>query len=255
MIRLAIALGAVSIALAQAPATFEVATIKPTDPDTRGRYITMKSTHQFYATNHTVRTLVQAAYNLHARAVAGGPAWADTEHFDIDALTPGEKRPTQEEQMAMLRQLLTDRFHLTFHREPKELSVYALVQAKSGSKLQPSTTPPEKAGIQAVHMFPDHVEFPGRNATILEFTSVLQRAALDRPVVDRTGLTGKYDFDLAWTPDDSQFGGFHAADPISGAPKPDLFAAIQQQLGLKLEATKAPVDIIVIDHVDRPAAN
>jgi uncharacterized protein (TIGR03435 family) len=241
--------------LAQSPPSFEVATIKPADPDTRGRYITMQGTHQFLARNHSVRTLIKAAYNLHERAIAGGPVWADTELFEIVATTPGEGRPTQEEQMAMLRQLLADRFHLQFHREPKELSVYAIVPAKSGAKLASTTTAPEKAGILAIHMFADHAEFPGRNATVGDLASVLQRAALDRPVIDRTGLTGRYDYDLAWTPDESQFGGFHAAEPTNGAAKPDLFAAIQQQLGLRLEATKAPVDIIVIDRVDRPSAN
>jgi uncharacterized protein (TIGR03435 family) len=235
---------------------FEVATIKPADPDgPAGRYITMQSAHRFYARNHTVRTLIMAAYNLHPRAVAGGPVWAETDRFDIQAIVPGEARPTQSQQMAMLRQLLKDRFHLTFYREPKELSVYAIVSAKTGPKLAETTTPVEKAPVLAIRMFPDHVEFPGRRATILDFASVLQRAALDRPVIDRTGLTGTYDFDLAWTPDESQFGGFHAVEPVNGPPKPDLFAAIQQQLGLKLEATKAPVDILVIDHVDRPTAN
>jgi uncharacterized protein (TIGR03435 family) len=241
--------------LAQSPPAFEVATIKPADPDSRGRYITMQSAHQFLARNHTVRTLIMAAYNLHERAVAGGPVWADTERFEITAITPGEGRPTQDQQMAMLRQLLTDRFHLTFHREPKELSVYAIVPAKTGPKLAATTTTPEKAGVLAIHMFPDHAEFPARNARVLDLASVLQRAALDRPVIDRTGLTGRYDYDLAWTPDESQFGGFRAAEPTNGSPKPDLFAAIQQQLGLRLEATKAPVDVIVIDHVDHPSAN
>ena len=252
---LSLVLLSISAMLAQAPPAFEVASIKPADPETRGRYITMQSTHQFYAKNHTVRTLVMAAYNLHSLAVAGGPSWADAEHFDILAVTPGEGRPTQEQQMTMLRQLLKDRFHLTFHREPKELSVYAVVPAKTGPKIQKSTTPADKTGPLAIHMYPDHVEFPARDATILEFASVLQRAALDRPVVDHTGLIGRYDFDLAWTPDESQFGGFHAVEPTNGPAKPDLFSAIQQQLGLKLEATRAPVDILVIDHVDRPAAN
>jgi len=249
----AIALAFVSVALLAQ--SFEVATIKPADPESRGRYITMQSAHQFYAKNHSVRTLVMAAYNLHARAVAGGPAWIDNDRFDIQAVTPGVARPTYDQQMAMLRQLLADRFHLTFHREPKEMSVYAIVAAKNGPQLQPSTTPIEKAPVLAITITPDHVEFPARHATVGQLASVLQRAALDRPVVDRTGLTGVYDFDLAWTPDDSQFPGLHLAEPADGRPKPDLFAAFQQQLGLKLEATKAPVDILVIDRAERPSAN
>jgi len=239
-----------------AQTAFEVATIKPVDPDAQaGRYITMKSTHQLVAKNHTVRTLIMAAYYLHTRAVVGGPSWADTDRFEIQAVTPGEGRPSTDEQMAMIRKLLTDRFHLVFHREPKEMPVYAIVPAKSGPKLGEANTPADKAPILAVHMFPDHVEFPARNATMLDFVSVLQRAAMDRPVVDRTGLKGRYDFDLVWTPDDSQFGGLKFAEPADGPRKPDLYAAMQQQLGLRLEATKAPVDILVIDRVDRPTEN
>ena len=236
--------------------SFEVATIKPEDPEFRGRYITMQSAHQFFARNHSLRTLVMAAYNLHARAVTGGPAWVDNDRFEIQAITPGEAHPTYDQQMAMLRQLLTDRFHLTFHREPKELPVYAIVASKNGPQLRASATPVEKAGLLGITIMPDHVEFPGRHIRVADLASVLQRAALDRPVVDRTGLTGFYDFDLAWTPDDSQFPGLHLAEPPDGAArKPDLFAAFQQQLGLKLEATKAPVDILVIDRAERPSAN
>ena len=248
-------LAAIASPLMAQPA-FEVATIKPSDPDSRaGRYITMQSTHQLIAKNYSVNRLIMAAYNLHPRAVVGGPSWADTDRFDIQAVTPGQGRPSTEEQMAMMRKLLADRFHLSFHREPKELPVYAIVVVKSGPKLAEANTPADKAPPLAISIHPDHVEFPARNATMLDFASVLQRAAMDRPVVDHTGLKGKYDFDLAWTPDDSQFPGLHLAEPVSGPPKPDLFTAIQQQLGLKLEATRASVDIIVIDHVDRPTEN
>src|SRR5579859_801915 len=111
----------------QAPATrpsfteFEVASIKPTPPNTMGRWIRMQSTHEFAAKSHTVKTLAAAAYNLNPRAISGGPAWVDSDHYDIVAKAPGDIRPSLDEQMSMLRKLLAERFQLTFHREPKEL--------------------------------------------------------------------------------------------------------------------------------------
>jgi len=95
---------------------------------------------------------------------------------------------------------------------------------------------------------------PARNATMGEFTSLLQRAVLDRPVVDRTGLTGRYDFDLEWAPDETQFGG-EVPVASADAPAPPFFTAIEQQLGLKLEATRGPVDALIVEGVERPSAN
>jgi uncharacterized protein (TIGR03435 family) len=95
---------------------------------------------------------------------------------------------------------------------------------------------------------------PAGNATMGELVSVLQRAILDRPVVDKTGLSGRYDFDLEWAPDETQFGGEIPAAP-SDAPSPPFFTAIQQQLGLKIDATRGPIAALVIDHADRPSEN
>src|SRR5690242_17819454 len=96
---------------------FEVASIKPSPLDARGRWIRMLTAHEFKANNHALRTLIAAAYNVNPRAISGGPAWVDSDHYDILAKTPGDIRPNLEEQMSMLRKLLADRFHLTFHRE------------------------------------------------------------------------------------------------------------------------------------------
>jgi uncharacterized protein (TIGR03435 family) len=103
-------------------------------------------------------------------------------------------------------------------------------------------------------VYPDHVSMPGRNATMGELVTLMQWALLDRPVVDKTGLAGRYDFDLKWTPDESQFGGEVPA-PASDAPEPTLFTALQEQLGLKLEAMRGPVDAIVVDRVERLSPN
>jgi uncharacterized protein (TIGR03435 family) len=235
-----------------------VATIKPTDPGFQGRFIRMESTHQLVARNHALNTLIAAAYNLNPRAISGGPAWIESDHYDILAKAPGEVRPNLDEQTAMLRKLLADRFKLTFHREQKELSIYALTVAKSGSKVKESAVSPDDSPIGPPPLIfvvtPPAVRLPGRYATMAELASVFQRGVLDRPVVDKTGLPGRYDFDLEFTPDETQFSGVLGRPP-SDAPLPGLFAAIQQQLGLKLETTKGPVDVLVVDRAERPSEN
>lgn len=223
----------------------------------------MESAHQLVARNHALNTLIAAAYNLSPKAISGGPAWVESDHYDILAKAPGEVRPTLDEQMAMLRKLLADRFKLTFHREQKELPIYALTVAKSeskksGSKLKESTVSPDDSPVGPPALIfvvtPPAVRLPGRYATMGELAWVFQRAALDRPVVDKTGLAGRYDFDLEFTPDESQFGGMLGRPP-GDAPLPGLFAALQQQLGLRLEATRGPVDVLVVDRAERPSEN
>ena len=134
-------------------AEFEVASIKPTPPGAGGRWIRMLSVHEFAAKNHALRTLVAAAYNLSPVAIAGGPAWVDSDRYDIVAKAPGEVRPNLNEQMSMLRKLLADRFQLTFHREQKELKVYALTVVKGGSTLKESTASPDASPEGPRHLF------------------------------------------------------------------------------------------------------
>jgi uncharacterized protein (TIGR03435 family) len=245
---------------AQSPATrptfdaFEVAAIKPAANDRQGRFITMQGAHRFTAANHTLKTIVAAAYNLNPRVISGGPAWIDSDHYDIVAATPGEVRPSLDDQMSMLRKLLADRFRLTSHREWKEMPIYTLTLANGGAKLKEGTDPPDGRVPLIFILFPERVRLPGRNATMGELASVLQRAALDRPVVDKTGLSGRYDFVLEWMPDETQFGG-QGPEGTAESAKPDLFAAIQQQLGLRLEAKRGPVETFLIDRVERPTEN
>lgn len=253
---LVVAAGAFAQAPPPRPAfdAFEVATIKPAAPNSdAGNVIRMESTNRFAVLNYTVKKLVGAAYNLTPRTIAGGPGWIETEGYDITAVTPGAVLPSREEQMSMLQKLLADRFKLAFHREQRETSIYALTVAKSGSKLKDSANPGVNPPLTN-RIFPDHVSLPGRGATTAQLASVLQRAVVDRPVVDRTGLNGKYDFDLEWTPDDTQFGGQIRGTPAAPV-RPDLFTAMQEQLGLRLEATRGPVDTLVIDRIERPSAN
>jgi uncharacterized protein (TIGR03435 family) len=234
---------------------FEVATIKPVDPDAKaGRYIIMQGTHRFVEKAYTLKLLIAAAYDLNPRAISGGPAWIESEHYDIVAVTPGEVRPTHDEQMSMLRSLLADRFKLTFHREEKVFSIYELTVAKSGPKLKASTAPPDDPPALISTVYPQRIVMPARNATMSDLARLMQRAILDRPVVDKTGLSGRYDFDLEWAPDETQFGGEVPAASAE-APSPPLFSAIQQQLGLRLEATRGPIAALVVDKAERPSAN
>jgi len=234
---------------------FEVAAVKPAEANAVGRWIRMQTVHQFVAHNSTLLYLIAPAYDVSPHAISGGPAWVDADRFEITAKAPGEVRPNWEEQMAMLRKLLADRFQLSFHKTPREMPAYVLTVAKSGSKLKeakPSDAPAEGPPPLVFVLAPDVVRMNARGVTLAEVVSVMQRAALPHPVLDRTGLTGQYDFDLEFAPDETVFGGILKATDTS---RPGLFAALQQQLGLRLESTRATVDTIVIDRAERPSGN
>ena len=234
---------------------FEVATIKPGTPDPKAaRYIIMQGANRFVGKNYSLKLLIAAAYDLNPHTISGGPEWIESDRFDILAVTPGEVRPSHDEQMSMLRGLLADRFSLAFHREPKEFSIYVLEVTKDGPKLKKSAAPPDDPPALISTVYPQHILLPARNATMHDFVSLLQRAVLDRPVVDETGLEGKFDFDLQWAPDETQFGGEVPVAPSDALAAP-LFSAIQDQLGLKLTATRGPVYALVVDKAERPSAN
>ncbi len=234
---------------------FEVAAVKRTPPEwTRGRFIRMESGNRLVVRNNTLKRMLGAAYNLPNGLISGGPAWIDTDSYDVVAVTPGEVRPSQGEQMKMLRQLLKERFQIEFHWEKKTMAAYLLSVDKDGVKFKSSEGDKEDQPALLNSIFPDHVEMPAKNASIGDFASLLQRSVLERPVVDRTGMAGRYDFKLEWAADGSQFGGMlpAAAEP----PKhPDLYAAVRQQLGLRLEAGRAAVDTMAVERAERPSEN
>jgi uncharacterized protein (TIGR03435 family) len=237
-----------------APA-FEVATIRSVDPQPNGgRFFKMESANRFVAKSYTVKLLIAAAYDLNPKAISGGAPWVDSEQYDISAVTPGDVRPTRDQQMAMLRTLLVERFQLTFHRQQKQFAIYLLTVSKDGAKLKDSGASANDPSSVISTVYPGHVVMPARNASMQDFASVLQRAVLDRPVVNQTGLTERYDFDLDWSPSGREFGGDIPIAPDE-AVSPPLFTAVQQQLGLKLEATRGLAEAFVIDDVERPSAN
>ncbi len=239
---------------ADANPVFEVATIKPSQPGTPGKGFGVRGRH-FSTKNTSVSDIITFAYGVHARQITGGPVWLETDKYDLDAQPDGEGQPNDKQWKTMVQKLLADRYKLTFHRDKKELSVYAIVVGKTGPKLTKSDGDPN--GLPAL-FFRRLGMLPARNATMADFAGLMQAAVLDRPVVDQTGLPGRYDFTLTWTPDEFQFGGLRADAPPPPAntdAPPDLFTAMQQQLGLKFDSVKAPAEVLVIDHVEKPSEN
>jgi uncharacterized protein (TIGR03435 family) len=227
---------------ADAKPVFDVATIKPSSPESQGKMIAGLNGRHNLMVNTSVNDIVAFAYGLDTKQIVGAPAWADSSLYDVDGVPDVEGEPSTKQLQTLYQSLLADRFQLAVHHEKKELSVYAITVAKGGPKLTKSasaeTDPAPFEMAQGVLRV--------TNETMTDIADVI-KYVVERPVVDQTGLAGRFDFRLRWTPDDST-----ASRP--NAP-PGLFTAIQEQLGLKLEPVKAPVDVIVIDHIERPSAN
>jgi uncharacterized protein (TIGR03435 family) len=230
----------------------EVATVKPSPSDARGRLYTVRGT-QVMAINVTLLNLITFAYDLHERQVSGGPAWMSTERFEVAIKPDVPGQPNNQQFKKIFQKALTDRFQLKFHTEKRELSVYAItLPANTKHKLTESP-----AGNNLPNLiFPRAGLLPAQNATMNEFADVLQGAVMDRPVINQTNIEGRYNFTLDWTPDEFQFASFGPRPgPFPDNGKPNIFQAFQDQLGLKLESTKAPANVLVIDKVEKPSDN
>jgi uncharacterized protein (TIGR03435 family) len=243
---------------ADADPALDVATIKPSQPGRQGKGIGFQGTH-FRTINFDVNDMIAVAYGLHAKQIIAAPDWLGTDLFDIDGVPGVPGRPNIKQQGLMLQKLLADRFALKFHHEQRELSVYAIQVGAGGPKMKVTASGPNDQQGFGFRGLGDLIVI---NMSMKEFATWMQSSVMDKPVVDQTGLTAKYDFTLKWTPDDSQFAQFRGAvtapPPAAGdnpnAP-PSLYTAMQEQLGLKFSATKAMDDVIVIDHVEKPSAN
>jgi len=224
---------------------WEAVTVRPTDPNTKddpfvivGRHLTMQ--------NRSVENLLLLGYGVHKSEIVGAPEWVRTAHFDVDGVPDVQGQPDTAQMQSLMRKLLAERFGLKMHFEQRVVPVYALTVAKSGAKLDaskgdPNGLPDERllrnGGEQTIKMV---------NANMGDLATMM--FSLDRPVVDQTGLKGRYDFQLRYTVDELR------AAP-DGNAAPSAFTAVQEQLGLKLEPMKAEAKVVVIDAVEKPGAN
>lgn len=271
----------------QAPAgarpSFEVSTIKPGDPGQRGSMIQNQPGGRLVITHVPLRAMITFAYRVRDFQISGGPTWMGNDFWDIEAraeagsVSPptGPPDPNTPDPMAIrLQSLLEDRFQLKIHHESKELPIYELSILKTGLKMKasedqtfrlpepgaPPLPPPQRGGPM-----PRGGMRMGRgslDATAVPVSNLVMALSqqVGRTIIDKTGLQGFYDIKLQWTPDNMPQGGPAGPAGSEIAPPidpngPSIFTAIQEQLGLKLEATKGPVDVIVIDSVQKPSEN
>ncbi len=252
----------------QLPA-FDVASIKPYSSSSNEMRIGMGETGDgFKITGMPMHMIVREAFGVTNDRLLGEPAWVGTSRYDIETKVAPEDAPklkqlTQEQRWAMLVPVLEDRCALKFHHETRELTVYTLVVAKGGSKLQPSEhanagvqqEPPQKASA-GISIGDKGLTMSGHGASIASIARFIS-FDLGSTVVDKTGLTGTYDYTLSFAPDESMRAGLlpSGSGTLPEAQGPSIFSAVQEQLGLKLEAKKEPVDVVVIDHIEPPSAN
>jgi len=258
------------------PLAFEVVSLKPVKAvptggqrgptGDKGAGLYDVENHRFTAHAVTLYALVKWSYGITAGScmfreecafLTGGPSWVRSDQFDIQALMPDGSPIYNFAQMynrrapalqSMLQTLLADRFKLVLHREMKEMPVYALTIARGGPKLTPSRDD-EKTVLNITGGLigqSQDLMLHGRKASMASFVRVLETLSfMDRPVLDRTGLTGEFNFEMKFAP----------INAFSNTASPSIFTALQEQLGLKLEATKAPVEFLVIDSAEKPSEN
>jgi len=258
-----------------APLTFEVASIKPSAEAGWQIGIQRLPGGGMRASGATLKILLATAYDVREFQIVGGPGWISSDRYDILAkaaasdseipagdrgeITEAQANTAFERMQQRMQALLAERFQLKIHRETKEQPVYALLVGKNGAKLEAS---PIQDGRSERRMMMGHGMINAQGVDLQMLVSMVARE-LARPVLDRTGLTGRYDIKLQWTPDPGQSVTPHGGAPSPGVqalppPDPDgpsLFTAIQEQLGLRLESQKGPVEMIVIDRVEKPSEN
>jgi bla regulator protein blaR1 len=230
--------------------TFDVASIKPTAPSTQQTVLLFTAGGGFRYTNTSLRSLIQTAYAVQDYQLINGTNWMDSQKYDVEAKPDaGGTNVNRDQVLLMVLSLLADRFKLKVHHETKESSIYALVVAKNGLNIKQAADPAGGARGGANGRLTGKRSMP-------QLADLLSRI-LRRKVVDRTDVSGVYEFSLEWLPDEAQFQAY--ADEPPGAPAnpiaPSLFTALQEQMGLQLESTRGPLDVIVIDSAEKPTEN
>lgn len=241
---------------------FEVASIRPNKSGSFNSVSNFKG-GRFTATNIDLKTLMQYdGFGIPAAQIMGLPAPLNSDRFDINAKVDdavaeqvGKMSRDQLNQLEhqLIQHLLADRFKLVVHLETKEFPVYALVVAKGGAKLMQSKTPEKGPGL-----YSNNGNLTAKGVTMEKLAQYLTQVSareLGRFVVDKTGLEGKYDLTLKWSPDNRSAAMTDPSNESAAPLGPSIFTALQEQLGLKLESTKAPVQTLVIDHIEQPSEN
>jgi len=241
-----------------APTVDDIVSVKPSNPDGRAQFevspggiLTMRAV--------TLSLTIQQAYDVRDFEISGGPAWSSSDRYDIIAKPEDASKvsPADRSQMRLrIQSLLADRFQLKLHHETKEMPVYALVIAKNGSKLNQHLAGDKEGGLRR-----GRGQLAGKQID-MPFLALTLSRQLGRTVLDQTGLKGSYDVELNWTPDAGPGGllttiepGRTAEPPASESNGTSIFTAIQEQLGLKLESKRGPVEVVVIDRVEKPSQN
>jgi uncharacterized protein (TIGR03435 family) len=236
-------------AFAQSTPQFDTAVLKISPAGTYGKPYGILIGSQFTARTVTTRSLIAQAWELQENQILGGPDWLNSDRYDLTAkpdMSAGV--PSRDDLHLMLRALLAERTGLALHEASRDMPVYSLVVGKDGSKLKVSavTSPAQKAKT----VINGHI---GGTGMPVQYLTDMLATVLQRPVNDNTGLTGVYDFQLQWMPDETQRSvGSPAAANADG---PSLFQAIQQQLGLRLESKRIPTRVLVIDKIEKPGEN
>jgi len=239
--------------------TFDVATIKPNAENDNRVMIRMQPGGRFTASGVTLRQLISQAYNVRDFQISGGPGWISAERYDINAKAEGlPDRVPPEVLRPMLRALIEERFKLKTHKDSKDMPVYALVVAKNGHKLTPTKV---EGGQGQMMMRMGRGQINANKVSMAVLANQIAQQ-LGRTVIDKTDLKGDFDIVLEWTPEAGHGGGGPVGGPQpgdgpppAGGNGPTIFTALQEQLGLRLESTKGPVDILVIDDVSKPTEN
>jgi uncharacterized protein (TIGR03435 family) len=225
---------------------FDAVSVKAAKSGVRG-YSIHPYPNRLSCSNVTLKLLIASAYHVYDFQISGGPKWAGDDRFDIEAKAAGSV--SEKALMTMLQQLLAERFHLELRRESKVSSVYALEVSKAGSKLKPSQDPETPIQFRVFQ----RKQITSRNSPLSQLTETFSWL-LGRPVVDRTGLTGNFDYELEWTPDEVQVRSDESA-PSTDSSNPALSSALQQQLGLRLIEKKEPVEILIVEQAQKPSDN
>jgi uncharacterized protein (TIGR03435 family) len=239
---------------AQAIPTFDAASVKRSASGRTDGGVGLRPPNRYVASNVLLRTIVTHAYRLKRFQVIGGPDWIDGERFDIDARAP-QGTVSEEDLFQMVQALLGDRFKLAAHQEMRELPIYRLVEARSDGRLGPNikessldcAVADSACGLGSTAFNNGGGELSAKGKTLDDLATALG-GMLDRAVVNGTRLTGQYAMELKWGADGLR-GGASASD------LPPLFTALQDDLGLRLEPGRGPVDVLVIDHIERPSEN